>query len=73
MSERVVSVGSDLETLWRTGCEWEEAGNGAEGRSIVGGYRCRYFARNCPDKLLYRKIERGAGSPAFARAVAAAQ
>ena len=73
MSERVVSVRSDLETLWRPGCEGEEAGNGAKGALIIGGYRCRCFARNCPDKLLYRKIERGAGSAAFARTVAAAQ
>ena len=69
MSERVVSVESDPETLGRAGREGEKARNGGETKPPMGDYYIRYYARDCRYKLSCRKIEGGPRPPAFSRAV----
>jgi len=48
--ERVVSVESDSETLWRTGCERQKMGNGS--KFELFGIECLdrvYIANGCDD------------------------
>ncbi len=73
MSERVVSVESDLETLWRTSCEGEKTG----GRCKIRLFRSDDDIRNCArpyrDQVSCRKTERCTGASTLARAVTTAR
>ena len=70
VSERVVSVESDSETLGRAGRQGEKAGSRPEVGLLGSGYRTRYCARECCDKVSCRKTEECTRAPTFTRAVA---
>ena len=72
ISERVVSVESDSETLGRAGCGREKASSRCEIGSFVGDYRFPYCIRAYADKLLYGEIKSCAGASALTRAVTTA-
>lgn len=54
---RVVSVGSDLETLGWPGCEGKKASSRGKIGPFVRNYRIRYYARKPGDELLCWKAE----------------
>lgn len=72
VSERVVSVESDLETLRRAGCEREKVGNRCKLWLLRSDYRIQYCTRDYRDKSSHRKTEGCTRVPTFTRAVTTA-
>ena len=71
VAERTVSVGSDSETLGRTGCQREKAARRCEFRLLGNDYRMRHCDQGCRDKLSIGETEGCTRPSTLTRAVAA--